>query len=540
MKLKLRDYQRAALDAIYGYFSRGERGNPLVLAPTGSGKSVIIAGFCCEVMTQWPGQRILILTHVKELVQQNLQRLLTAWPSAPVGVYSAGLNRRDTWQPIIFASIQSVYSRAQALGHFDLILIDECHLIPATGEGMYRRFLSDAQAINPLIRVIGFTATPYRMKSGHLIGPNTLFTDVAYDACDIRYLVDSGYLCPVVARDTVEHVDMSDARLRGGEYMAADMQAAAESGGLVAKAVTEIIRQGASRRSWLIFCAGVDHAYHVRDELAARGIAAGTVVGSTPAPECARILRQYQTGEIRALTNCDVLTTGFDAPFTDLIALLRPTKSKGLYVQMVGRGMRVAEGKDNCLVLDFAGVVAEHGPIDQVTMSAKAPKDEPGEAPTKTCPECSTILPAGAHVCTECSHEFELQEGARHDDTPSDRELLSWQEQAEEYAINRIIVQRWEKPGKPDSVKVMYWEGISLVASQWICPEHTGYARMQFERWWMIWVDSSDIPATVGDAIDFIGHEGADVSAKIAVKRSGKYPEVVGYDVATKIEEIPF
>lgn len=143
----------------------------------------------------------------------------------------------------------------------------------------------------------------------------------------------------------------------------------------------------------------------MRDAIREHGISAETVTGDTPAPERDGILNAFKAGRLRCVTNANVLTTGFDAPGTDLIALLRPTKSVGLYVQMVGRGTRLAEGKDDCLVLDFAGNTARHGPIDTVDGRKKEPAED-GKAPIKTCPECKTINHASARHCIECDYEF--------------------------------------------------------------------------------------------------------------------------------------
>ena len=165
-----------------------------------------------------------------------------------------------------------------------------------------------------------------------------------------------------------------------------------------AAAVREIVQYGRDRRSWLVFCAGVDHAYHVRDALREHGIAVETVTGKTNDLERDYILGEFKDGRLRAVTNCDILTTGFNHPGVDLIAYLRPTQSTGLYVQMAGRGMRNAPGKSNCLVLDFAGNIKRHGPIDRVNPYDPS-RNGKGEAPVKTCPQCRSITFAGLRLC---------------------------------------------------------------------------------------------------------------------------------------------
>ena len=168
--------------------------------------------------------------------------------------------------------------------------------------------------------------------------------------------------------------------------------------------VDEVIARAGERKAWLFFCAGVQHATHIRDVLERRGIAAACVVGTTPKDEREQILEDFKAGKIRALTNANVLTTGFDYPDIDLIAMLRPTMSEGLYVQMAGRGMRIKSHTDHCLVMDFAGVVAQHGPITDIEPGVK--KAGKGEQPVKGCPECHELVGISARYCPVCGYQF--------------------------------------------------------------------------------------------------------------------------------------
>jgi hypothetical protein len=199
--LTLRPYQQAAITSIYGYFEK-ESGNPLVVIPTAGGKSLVMAAFIDGVLKAWPDQRVLVVTHVRELIAQNHAEMLGLWPEAPAGIYSAGLGRRDARARILFAGIQSIHDKATRIGHADLVLIDEAHLIPGRSNTMYRRFLNDLQAINPALKVIGLTATPFRLDSGMLHeGENALFTDIAYEV-SVRDLIDQGYLSPLISKQT--------------------------------------------------------------------------------------------------------------------------------------------------------------------------------------------------------------------------------------------------------------------------------------------------------------------------------------------------
>ncbi|QYU70328.1 DEAD/DEAH box helicase family protein [Leptolyngbya sp. 15MV] len=251
MTISLRPYQRAAIDALYDYFA-GNTGNPLVVMPTGTGKSVCIAGFIREAIAAYADTRVLVLTHVRELIQQNFQALLRAWPDAPAGIYSAGLSRRDIRAQILFAGIQSIHRHAFQVQRCDLVLIDEAHLLGRGDSGMYRSFLKQLDEVNAgLLKVVGFTATPYRLDSGLLHeGKDRLFTDIAYDV-PVLDMIQQGYLSPVVPKQTETQLDVGGVGSRGGEFIAKDLEAAVDRDEVTRAAVAEIVQHGAGRGSWL-------------------------------------------------------------------------------------------------------------------------------------------------------------------------------------------------------------------------------------------------------------------------------------------------
>ena len=366
----LRDYQTRTIDQLYQWFEAGNEGNPCLVLPTGSGKSHIIAALCKDALQSWPETRILMLTHVRELIEQNAEKMRQHWPNAPMGIYSAGLRRKELGEPITFAGIQSVRSKAKQIGHVDLVIIDEAHLVSHKDEGGYRTLLTDLRVINANLRVIGLTASPYRLGHGYITDKPAIF-DALIEPVSIEELIFKGFLCNLRSKLTTTKLEVDGVKKRGGEYIESELQAAVDTDDKNSRVVAEIIKLGAERRSWLVFCAGVAHAHHVKDAMVAQGIVAECVTGETPSAERDRMLTDFKAGRIRALTNANVLTTGFDAPGIDLVAMLRPTMSPGLYVQMAGRGLRIAPGKNDCLVLDFAGVVEQHGPITAVRAPPK-------------------------------------------------------------------------------------------------------------------------------------------------------------------------
>jgi len=530
--LTLRPYQQAAITAIYGYF-QNSTGNPLVVIPTAGGKSLVMASFIEGVLKAWPDQRILIVTHVRELIAQNHAEMIGLWPEAPAGIYSAGLGKREAQARILFAGIQSIHRRAQEIGHTDLVLIDEAHLIPGNSSTMYRRFLDGLAQINPALKVIGLTATPFRLDSGMLHeGKSALFTDIAYEA-PVRDLIDAGYLSPLVSKQHATRLDVSKGGTRAGDFIQRDLAAAVDQEAITRSAVTEIIEHGRERKSWLAFCSGVEHARHVAEEFGRQGISCRTIFGDTPKEERDALIAAFKRGEVRALASMGVLTTGFNAPGVDLIALLRPTKSAGLYVQMVGRGTRLAPGKENCLVLDFAGNVRRHGPIDLVR--PKRPGEAGGgEAPTKVCPVCESIIALSATECPDCGYEFPARMVKI---APTAGTLPVLSPKAPQWLqVSGVSYSRHDKLGGLPSLKVTYNCGLTSY-SEWVCIEHQGYARQKAAEWWRKRAPGCPVPLSVDEAIAQTARLARP--SDISVRPSGRYFEISDHRFASCAHPTP-
>ena len=498
--VSLRPYQEAAVSAVYGHLSARED-NPCVVIPTGGGKGVIVGRICADVVERWNG-RILVLTHVKELVDQNAVQAARFLSPLLVGVNSAGLKRRDLDHPVIIAGIQSVYQKACDLGRFDLVLIDEAHLIPPDGEGMYQTFLRDAQAVNPHLRVIGLTATPFRLKDGAICGPDNILNHVCYEV-GVKELIRDGFLSPLISKAGKAKADTTGLHVRAGEFVAEEVERLCDVDDLVRAACSEIVEQTRERKACLLFAAGVTHAEHVAAVLReAHGLEVACIFGQTPDAERDRIIARFKRGELRYLVNVAVLTTGFDAPQVDCVALLRPTMSAGLYYQMVGRGFRLAPGKSDCLVLDFGGNVLRHGPVDAITIADKDSR-ESGQAPAKECPQCQAVIAAGFATCPQCGFQFPPPERDKHEREASSAGVLTGQVTINEYAVRDTFFAVHEKRGAPldapKSLRVEYEIGLNRYQKEWVCFEHTGFARGKAEAWWR--ARSRDpVPSTAAEA----------------------------------------
>jgi DNA repair protein RadD len=513
----LRGYQQRAIDMLYAWFGAGHQGNPCLVLPTGSGKSHIVAALCKDALQNWPETRVLMLTHVKELIEQNAEKMRLHWPDAPMGIYSASIGKKQLGEPITFAGIQSVRNKARELGHIDLVIIDECHLVNHKDEGGYRHLLAELTAINPALRVVGLTATPYRLGHGLITDKPALF-DGLIEPVSIEELVYKGYLAPLRSKVTKAKLDTSGVRKRGGEFIESELQAAVDTDDNNQRVVREVIELAGDRKAWLFFCAGVKHAERVAEVLRQHGIAAECVTGATPKKERERILADFRTGRLRALTNANVLTTGFDYPDIDLIAMLRPTMSPSLYVQMAGRGMRPKSHTDHCLVLDFAGVVATHGPITAVQPPKKAGEGN-GEAPAKVCDNCGELCAIAATICPACGHPFPKPEHKKVELGLRDDDIMGLDGMRLD-----VTGWRWRKHVSRASGKEMlsctYYGGLSdRPVTEYLPVLHDGYAGEKAMRQLMMMAKSAG--AHLAEAAHMEGSKALDY---IAVQMSNSKP----------------
>lgn len=542
--LELRDYQRAAVDGLYEYW-REQPGSPLIVLPTGGGKSLVLGTICKELIESWPDMRVLVVTHVRELILSNYQELLNIWPFAPAGIFSAGVGRRDAKAQIVFGGVQTIANKAEQIGHIDVVLVDEAHLMPRNSETQYGKLIEGLRAINPDLKLVGLTATPYRLGEGLLTeGDGALFDDICFEK-PIGEMIEEGYLCRPISKGMATAFDLSGVGRQGGDYKQNALQAAIDKDDITASVVDEIVTygtaSGAERKAWLCFCSGVEHARHMRDEIRGRGFSCETVTGDTPTGERDRILADFKAGKIRALTNNSVLTTGTNLPIIDLVAFCRPTLSAGLFVQMAGRGLRLYPGKEDCLFLDFAGVVRKHGPIDAVTPPGMKKGD--GEAPVKQCPQepddrglvgCGSLIHASLHTCPDCGYEFPVDETPKISAQAEDVPMLSKDEATWRVVTSRRFDYHEGKGEKPPSVRITYMSGLTSLR-EWVCPQHTGFAKSKCDRLWIKFGGQRPFPKTV---LEFMERQNELLPAdEISVRPSGKYWEIVDHKVGERDHE---
>lgn len=544
--MKLRTYQEKAISDLYNFLETKE-GNPCVVLPTGSGKTPVIAQICKDAVG-W-GERVIVLAHVKELLEQSVHKLGIIAPELAVGVYSAGLNSRDTDEPVLVAGIQSIWDKADQIGPRGLIIVDEAHLISPNEASRYACFIELMKTLNEGVRVIGLTATPYRLDSGALCGPDSTLNEICHETF-IGDLIEQGFLSKLSLRAVNPEAvaDLSEVGKRGGEFIESELAQAVNQPDVVRAACREIMTKSTGRKSVLVFATGIAHAEHIVDVLNSyedAGVVA-ILTGNTPSPERALMLQQFKDGGIRFMVNVMVLTTGFDAPNVDCVCILRPTLSPGLYYQMIGRGFRIDDKKKDCLVLDFGENIYRHGPIDCIEAPHKrgqegdaAPKKSESTIRAKECPECHELVEIGALGCS-CGFVFPLKVDTHQRKNDEDSILLGrgpggafLEEKSKVSDTYCSVHTKKDAPdGHPKTMRVEYYTSMTFSISEWVCFEHSGFAFSKAQAWWAA-RSKLPCPHSSAEAVR-LANAGAlaESLAIITKKKAGvRWPDLIGVEL---------
>lgn len=357
---KLREYQQEAVNNVVKFFQL-KRDPAMIVLPTGAGKSLVIA----ELARIAKG-RVLILAHVKELVEQNYEKYKSFDLSA--GIFSASLGKKDWDQKAIFGSVQSVARAPEDFfNDFSLLVIDECHRVAEEGPTQYQEVIKKLMDRNPKLCILGLTATPYRLGLGWIyeysqIGEiktdqKRFFKQCVYEL-PLSYMIKNKYLTtPVKVDIPVTCYDFSELINKDRMYAASEVEEILKNQKrltpLIIKNIIDITERF-NRKGVMIFSSSVRHAEEIMSYLPPDD--SRVVLGDTHISERDEIVEDFKKKKFKYLVNVSVLTTGFDAPHVDVIAILRPTESNSLYQQIVGRGLRLSEDKKDCYVLDYTGM----------------------------------------------------------------------------------------------------------------------------------------------------------------------------------------
>ncbi|MEA2080004.1 MAG: DEAD/DEAH box helicase [Pseudomonadota bacterium] len=514
------DFQDKAIDALFEYYKENT-GHTLIVAPTGSGKTHILSKIIKRLYEQNKNVCITVITHTKEIIEQDYDTLCQYIDPGLVGIYSAGIGRKEVRQFTI-AGVQSVYKHSYLFADCDFMIVDEAHLIPPSGMGMYRTLFEDLKC-----PIVGLTATPFRRGHGYLTD-NHIFDKIIYDI-PVDKLIEQNYLCNLVPKHPGLEIDVKGLHVVGGDYNKQELALRVDNTHMTSQIIPKLTPYKSLRKKWLIFAIDIKHAEHIADELRHNGVLADTVHSQMDEAR-EEVIRNFKDSNIQALVSVETLTTGFNVPDIDMIVLLRPTRSPVLHVQMIGRGLRTSPGKQNCLVLDFSGNVARLGPINDVHIPQKNIKK--GSAKNhvfvKVCPDCATLVHIHLMQCPECSYRF--PEKTKLNTRSSEADLVKTKsdrhKSVEIVHVDYIGYYKYYVTNrKAYTLKVMYRSGIHTF-NEYISVAGNNYSRKKAVDWWS-YRTSMSMPDNVDDAITM-----APFLRKpeyIGVVKIGRYYNIVKY-----------
>ncbi len=537
--MQLRTYQQRTIDSLYNWWCAhpGIEETPLLVLPTGAGKSHVIAELVRLLFDTWPEShpRTVVLVPSKELAEQNAEKLAGYLPThISLGYYSASLGRKIPNADVIVATIGSIYKDAHLLGNIKCVIVDEAHLVSTDGKetGRFRQFLTNLAKFCQF-RVVGLTATPFRGNGVWLTdGEAPLFTGIAATVT-VQELLEAQYLAPLIRPiDAITaHIDTTGVKTTGGDYNMAELAERVESA--LPGVAENAVQLAVDRKKWIAFTATVENAQHLCHQLRGHGVTCEVVTGDTPAADRKRFIAEFRAGNIRCLVTVLALATGFDVPDVDCIIWCRPTISPVLYVQGAGRGLRIAPGKTDCLWLDFSNTTERLGPVDAIKGRKKrSSKASEAIAPHKLCDNCGERCGTKALECPSCGYQFPEPEPETDPRTASNAAIMAHQVQPKivDYPVSDVRYSIHQKEGKPDSLRVDYYSGLRRVGTEWVCLSHQGFARAKAENWWQQRAPRQFLPGATDQAMEWIndGYQLATPTA-IRVNESGKYPEIIGY-----------
>lgn len=555
--LKPRDYQQDAAQSFFDYYAAGNKGNPIISAATGAGKSLILAEIIRRVMTGYANQRVIMATHVATLVSQNAQKIIAQYPNCNLGIYSAGLGKKQPWADVVYGGIQSMYKHPEKFGKRDILFIDEAHLLSPESEGMYMKFIKALKKENPYLVVVGLSATPWRQKGGSLTKQkNAIFTDIIYDI-SLGYLIKRGYLTGLVGKSSIIQADLSGVKKIGGEFNLAQLEKAFDKEELTNAALDEVEILAKDRKYFLFFCSGLDHCAHVEANLKTRGWECYTITSKTTQNERNYLLEKFRKSPGRiALINNTVLTTGTDLPNADCLVFLRGTHSSVLFIQICGRVARpvyadgydlstdvgrlaaIAHGpKPSSLILDYGSNIQRFGAVDLIEAPhsrEKSVSSEPTSPPQKICPTCREPLHVTALEC-HCGYIFDAPDRINHESTASTLAIMSHEIVPTRHKIKNVIYNSHVAKSGVPCLRVQYYDAMGFLASEYIPFSQFGDVRKKANDWFYEVADEehhNKLPKNTDEALA-LKHL-YNPPEFIYMKKRGKYSDIISREYPTK------
>lgn len=546
MKIEDRKYQEECAESFSKDLLDGKH-NPIGIAPTGSGKSVILCKTIDKYVSAKPQKDVLVVSHVDTILSQNYSKLVEYYGDLTVGLYSAGLNMRKI-RKVTVAGIHSIYDKKSLFSNVGLILVDECDLINSKDQGMYRTLINNLRSFwqgkKTNVVVGGLTATPFRTGQGYIYkkypGYDPIFTKVSFDLSSYESynkLIQDGYLVPLIPAPTNYQMDTTGIKKIAGEFSEKELSEKFNRKEITEIILKDIIKYAKTKyKKWLIFAIDVDHAKSIVKMLSELGVRSKAIY--TGAPENKnKVIEQFRNGEFKALVNVNMATTGTDVPEIDLIAMLKPSASARYHVQTGGRGVRPAPwiNKTHCLFLDYTKNTQTHGPINDVHVSEPNERNKNNSlVPNcKYCANCRTANALRAKECVACGTEFETK--TKLGFTASSLELqkgLHQEEKKEELkdwcSVDKVLYSIHQKSGSPSSLRVTYQCGFQNF-NEWITIDHGGFAGARARKWVLNrWNGDPDLsPTNLNDL--WANRKSLKVPISILVNLTNKWPSIDDY-----------
>ena len=510
-------YQQEAVDSVFSALSAGLR-RILIVAPTGSGKSVMAAYFCEQAIQRKRGAKTLVVSSFSEILKQDYETIKKQLPQVGIGLYSAKLKCK-TIDQVTVAGIGSIYKKPQLFEDFDYVIVDEAHLVSFDMNTMYRKFLDRLG-----LRSIGLTATHFRLKGGYLHkGKNAYFESISYEIT-IPVLQKERRLCQVIAQGSEIHLDASKHRKQAGDFVLKELSLSFDREEITKRIASDLAQFKETRNKWLGFGIDTKHCDHIAFELRALGIKAFAYHSKLTERVRAQLMANYKEGLIQCLVSVAMLTTGFDVKPIDLVFCVRHTDSLVLHIQMPGRGMRVCEGKKDLLYLDYANNLLRNGPIDNPKVLEPGEKKKKGTPVLKECEECFLIVPVSVRACPRCGTEFKFKH--KLESVSSNAVIVS---KGEWHKVNRVRYSlKNSRKGRVPMLMVLYQSGLRSFV-EYVLFNHSGYPRSKAHRWWetRFMPDSTWIPQNSEEALEY--SEYLKTPNEIYVDEKGKYPQINDY-----------
>jgi len=395
--MKLREIQKEALNSALESFKSGGTYH-LIQAPVAFGKTILASALIQEAVIKY-GARCLFLAHLKELILQTEEKLKAFAPDIDCGIWCGGLGSKESKQ-VTIGTRQSIVRALNELGVVNLIIIDEVHVMGKNDD--YKKIVDHFLKLNPRLRVLGVTGTPFRLGDGYIYGEDKIFKDLAHQTT-MDEMIDCGYLSPYRYKMACSP-DLSNVKKSKGEFNLSDLSNEMIKDYHMGSVKQAIDEHAQDRKSIMVFAVTIEHA-----ESLAEFLGCDAVHSKLNKDIWRDRVDRFKSGEARILVNVTQLSIGFDAPAIDCVVLARPTLSPALFTQMVGRSLRISEGKENSLILDLVGNYSRHGlpsnPKVKNTEDKKAEKKEQSEREANVCPECFEVIES-SDVCEYCGAEL--------------------------------------------------------------------------------------------------------------------------------------